>query len=88
MRAIVRALFPTHEKRREIATPIGDEDITLISIEELLVAAKRLQPGKAPGPDHIPNEVLREIVETWPEMLLEMFNKCLMNGTFHARWKK
>ena len=88
MREIVRALFPKHEKRSEIALPIGDEAIPLFSIEELQLAAKRLHPGKAPGPDHIPNEVLREIVETWPELFLETFNRCLMDGTFHARWKK
>ena len=40
--------------------------VPLFQISELKLAAKRLESGKAPGPDSIPNEVLRVTIREKP----------------------
>lgn len=87
MRGIVNTLFPFQE-RRPVRPRHGEEPrIELMTIEELQEAKGRLKYGKAPGPDNIPNEVVREVIEAWPELLLATYNVCLRNGVFHRRWK-
>lgn len=86
---IVETLFPTRERRTRIKTErrvVTQE--TPFSSGELREAAKSLKLGKAPGPDMIPNEVLKLVVEEWPEFLLETYNACLRDGRFPNCWKE
>lgn len=46
-----------------------------------------MKQGKAPGPVYIPEEVLKLVSKFHPQMLLDMYNKCLVEGTFPKRWK-
>jgi len=55
---------------------------------ELLLACKRLPPGKATGPDGVPNEILAKIAAARPRVLLDAFNTCLEKTTFPIRWKQ
>lgn len=43
--------------------------------------------GKAPGPDGVPDEVIRVIVQVRPDLLLPTFNECLKKGVFLNSWK-
>lgn len=88
MSRIVEELFPKHERRPERATPDGNIPEESFNIEELKEAAKRLKKGKAPGPDNIPNEIIVQVIEVWPELLLETYNACLRKGMFPRRWKR
>ena len=54
---IVEALFPEGAPRESYPSDVAPE-VTLFQMSELKLAAKRLDSGKAPGPDGIPNEVL------------------------------
>ena len=54
----------------------------LFTLEELRSEAKQLKNNKAAGPDGIPNEVLKVVVETCPNVLLDVFNRCLRQGIF------
>lgn len=49
---------------------------------------KLLNTGKSPGIDRIPNEVLKMVIDMNPELLLDMCNRCLRNGSFPRTWKK
>lgn len=76
-------LFPTHEV--EVGTEIISEtDTQLIpfTIQELQDAPKSLQNNKAPGPNGIPAEVLKELALKRPVVLLKMYNSCLEEGIF------
>ena len=42
---------------------------------------------KAPGPDGIPNIALKKTIKIAPEMFLHMYNRCLKEGYFPAKWK-
>lgn len=84
---IVSTLFPTHEIRTDpvdelITTPIP------FTTEELQMAAKKLKNNKAPGPDGVPTEVLKDIADARPDILVNMYNHCLIEGTFPTPWKE
>ena len=57
-------------------------------MSELKRAAKRLVPGKAPGSDGIPNEVLRTTIREKPQLILDLLNTCLERGHFPKQWKR
>ena len=63
-------------------------DVPLFQISEIKLAGKRLESGKAPGPDGIPNEVLRATIQENPQLLLTLFNTCLKRGHFPKQWKR
>jgi len=63
------------------------EKSDLFTVEELKEAGKNLPRGKAPGPDGVPDEVLRVIVKQRPNLLLPTFNNCLEAGKFFESWK-
>jgi len=60
----------------------------LFTMEELTQAVAKLPHGKAPGPDHIPNDVIKLAAKRHPGMFIETYNACLSGGEFPARWKK
>ena len=55
--------------------------------KELQEEAKKLKSHKAPGPDRIPNEILKIVVKKCPTLLLDTFNDCLRQGIFPTQWK-
>jgi hypothetical protein len=80
----VRKLFP--QGGPLVWTSPREED-PAFTAEELQAAAKRLRPKKAPGPDGIPPEVVKNLVEEVPEVFLEVMNDCLRIRTFPRTWK-
>lgn len=87
MEKIVEGLFPTHADR----TDDTDDDLTtecpLFTREELERAASLLKPNKAPGPDGVPGELIRLVVQKRPQVLLDLYNGCLAAGVFSKLWK-
>ena len=86
---IVRSLFPHVEpfQRQDRSSCVvrGEEFFTL---EEQKRAGGRLKANTAPGIDGLPNEILKDVIGVYPEILLEVFNSCLREGRFFADWKK
>lgn len=88
MENIVSTLFPTHETR---TNNFSDDDTLatpLFTTEELQAAARKLKNKKAPGPDGVPAEVIKIIADSRPELLLNMYNRCLTDGIFPEPWKE
>lgn len=85
--AIIAELFPIHpaieEEEKRAPAPIPT-----VTQQELQLASTRLSPGKAPGPDGVPNEALKVAVRTNPAMFQNVFSKCLANGIFPTPWKR
>ena len=89
MNGIVDALFPDHpERARTAKDTIDTQDVPLFTKEELLRATNSLKCRKAPGLDGISTEILKFTAQTCPNLLLDMYNCCLMSGVFSARWKE
>ena len=80
MEELVGTLFPDHpvEERDGIAV----DEIPPFTVEELMAVVSGLPGRKAPGPDGIPNEVLKVVAAEKPRVLLDMFNACLRVGLF------
>lgn len=54
---------------------------------EITLAAKRMKNGKAPGPDAVPVEVVRALVEVEPRYLLGVMKRLLARQEFPKEWK-
>ncbi|KAL4104767.1 hypothetical protein QTP88_020043 [Uroleucon formosanum] len=95
---IARGLFPSNPPIEWSSTPcvvgvsaelatLTEESLPLFTRDELFAAAKDLPSGKAPGPDHVPNEVIKVAVRKKAESFLSAFNECLKSGHFPVCWK-
>ena len=71
MDRIVDGLFPTHP-----------EQVWGFTRGELSLAVAQLAAGKAPGPDGIPAEIPGIVEKRRPEILLNLYNTCLVAGVF------
>lgn len=88
MRTIVESLFPMHETRTDTIETGENMQGNQFTVQELQTAARSLKNNKAPGPDGIPVEVIKEIAVQRPDLLLKMYNSCLGEGFFPKDWKK
>ena len=86
---IVRSLFPHVEpSQRQDRSSCVVRRKELFTLEELKRAGWRLKANTAPGIDGVPNEILKEVIGAYPEILLAALNSCLREGRFFVDWKK
>lgn len=84
---IVNHLFPVSRPPEYPEIPFSMQESNLFTMEEIAEAGRSLPRGKAPGPDGVPDEVLRVIVQIRPDLLLNTFNECVKTGLFFESWK-
>uniref|UniRef100_A0A2S2NJ82 Retrovirus-related Pol polyprotein from type-1 retrotransposable element R1 n=1 Tax=Schizaphis graminum TaxID=13262 RepID=A0A2S2NJ82_SCHGA len=84
---IVNHLFPCSKPPVYPALSYQLQESEMLTTAELAEAGRSLPRGKAPGPDGVPDEVLRVIVQVRPDLLLPTFNDCLKKGVFLDSWK-
>ena len=58
------------------------------TLKELKRAGGRLKANTAPEIYGVPNEILKEVIGAYLEILLGAFNSCLREGGFFVDWKK
>jgi hypothetical protein len=56
--------------------PMGQE----VTTDEIISVIKHIAPDKAPGPDSIPNRLLRECRDILAEPLAKLFQDCLQRS--------
>ncbi|KAI5718795.1 hypothetical protein M8J76_000447 [Diaphorina citri] len=81
-------LFPNNPLTVWNYRQINVDEIEPVNNEELLEASLKLAPNKAPGPDCIPPNIIREVVLEIPDVICGVFNKLLCSGTFPKKWKE
>lgn len=69
----------------EVAENIGASEITNQAVEE---AIQKLKNRKSPGPDEIPNELLKYGGPQLSNELKSLFNRILNTGKVPEEWKK
>lgn len=89
LESIVSALFPSSSVCDNLETIVQSEafNIPEFSPEEVAAVARGLPNGKAPGPDGIPNEVLKAAVKAYPGRFALMYNGCLRKAFYPLEWK-
>ncbi|KAH0814569.1 hypothetical protein GEV33_008222 [Tenebrio molitor] len=85
-REAVAKLFPIRPIAEWPRVEIGA--VEPFTTDELRAAALKLRPGKAPGPDGIPPEVIRLLVEVVPRTLLSLMNGLFAAARFPDEWKR
>lgn len=88
MQNIVTFLFPQNNAPEERLRPREIPHIPLFTQKDLEDAARKLKANKAPGPDGIPAEIIKEVALKRPQMMLQMYNSCLQEGIFPDEWKR
>ncbi|GFU00607.1 retrovirus-related Pol polyprotein from type-1 retrotransposable element R1 [Trichonephila clavipes] len=76
------------EIRSDALIYISVTDDPPFTIHEINAVINKLKLKKAPGPDSIPNEVVKKLHEMYPDLFLTVFNSCLRLKTFPRCWKK
>ena len=87
MDRIVDGLFPTHPEQVWGGDDVGDDGVPEFTRVELSLAVAQLAAGKTPDPDGIPAEILGIVAKRRPEILLNLYNTCLVAGVFSKDWK-
>ena len=80
---IVRSLFPHVEpfQRQDRSSCVVRRE-ELFTLDELKIEGRRLKANTTPGIHGLPNEILKEVIVAYPEILLRAFNSCLREGKF------
>ena len=89
LKYIVWSLFPhmeSFQRQNRRSCMVRCED--LFTVEELKRVGRWLKTHTAPGIDRVSNEILKEVIMVYPEILLEDFNSCLREGKFFDEWKR
>lgn len=83
---IVNTLFPMQPtiKWPELEQT---EDYPRITYEEIKICSQKIPTGKAPGPDNIPDLIIKQTATKRPDILCNVFNNCLSEGYFPSIWK-
>ena len=82
LRKIVKVLFPIREPRTSFPNQETLKSRRALQPPKAEGSSEQTIPGKSPGLDGIPNEVVRLIAKKNPQMLMSVFNKCLEEGIF------
>lgn len=98
---VARDLFPSTPVFDWNSVPESSEDIVVImdlsedslrvplfAPVEVAKAVNKLPPGKALGPNLIPNELIKLAYAKFPAVFGECFNACLAAGYFPSSWKR
>lgn len=79
---------PVKNDNEALPIPINGEPQHSIDRAELFNAAKNMKVNTSPGPDGIPDEVLKVIVALNPDVLTDVYNICLSRGSSSRLGKK
>lgn len=72
---IVQAILPAHSIRADAADErVNTEECRLLTRKKLRETVLSMKDRKVPGPDGIPNKVLKLIRKFMPDLLLNAFN--------------
>ncbi|KAL4103980.1 hypothetical protein QTP88_019293 [Uroleucon formosanum] len=87
LQEIIHGLFPT---RQFVDWQIPDDSVATeeVTASELVNLAHALPLGKAPGPDGVPDMVVKAVILRKTADVTNVLNNCLRSGCFPRRWKE
>ncbi|XP_070067099.1 uncharacterized protein [Drosophila virilis] len=88
LKQIVLTLFPRQTPGIAPQLPAnGINDRAPTDDNEVLSIAAKLKADKSPGPDGIPNGVIKAVITAQPRSFVELYNQCIAECTVPCRWK-
>ena len=66
---------------------INQLKIELFTLNEIVLEINNINIYKSSGINNISSRILKDIWQLFPELLLSIVNKAILNGTFHKAWK-
>lgn len=90
-KAALEQLFPRQPEfdRTPYERPLTpDEEAPPVTRAEIILAAERIKPGKAPGEDGVPPAATRVLLKEFPDMVAEVFTGLIRRGAFPTSWKR
>jgi hypothetical protein len=89
-RSIFEKLFITTRCEEIKKMVVQDSEYMGITVseDEVRMAATRIKPGKAPGPDCLPAGVVKEVANRNAQYFAKLFSHLLREGEFPKQWKK
>ncbi|GAB1867751.1 Reverse transcriptase [Camponotus japonicus] len=88
--AVLSRLFPpgpTHDPIALWRDFRWDEPFGITATETDIELRRRPSRGAAPGPDGIPQKVIKGFPDSFIEMMSRFYSKCIHDGKFSTRWK-
>ncbi|KAI4472786.1 hypothetical protein M0804_015611 [Polistes exclamans] len=85
---IVETLFPGGGRPAAPNVSVEETEEIIVTIGEVRKAARRINLGRAPGPDGIPGLVVKSAATYCGRGLAECFTMLLRNGVFPQAWKR
>jgi len=93
---LLTKMVPDNEKMNDKDKTVVDEVNaytnsnleSLISVEKVETALKRVRNKKAPGLDDVNSEIVKRLWYADREVIIIIFNNCLRNSSFHETWKQ
>lgn len=78
------------EGAHEGANPTTDaeRETPEVTTEEVTRAIKKAKTNKAPGPDNLPNEIMKLAFECDPEAFRLLYDECMRRGEVPRQWKE
>lgn len=86
MESIVETLFPSAEVS-VWPPPVRGTTFPEVTVGEIVEASRRIPHGRAPGPDGIPDFVVKHLAKEKPQLLKKLYNSCFYEGIFPEKWK-
>jgi hypothetical protein len=74
--------------RKQSQESIDTADDKEFTVREIKNALASMGNKKVPGEDGITSEIYKSFVKILPRYITDIYNGCLMSGTFPMRWKK
>ncbi|KAM8702435.1 hypothetical protein ACLKA7_001766 [Drosophila subpalustris] len=86
---IIGTLFPSQPQLilPQHQPQLDEPEPALTNIDEVLNLASKIKTSKAVGPDGIPNAAIKMAIAAKPGVFVELYNKCIVEGTVPRRWK-
>ncbi|GBN56197.1 Retrovirus-related Pol polyprotein from type-1 retrotransposable element R1 [Araneus ventricosus] len=80
---------PSHAQiRNTCRIPPSSNDDPMLTVQEVEAAVKNIRSKKAPGPDGLFGDIIKEAYAAKKVFLTDIFNKWLLQGYFPNRWKE
>ena len=82
------AIFQKTQMTNNQAPILRPEAIEQITAEEVLTVFQRCKRNKAPGPDNLTNEILKESLPLTLDIWTRLFNECIKQKTIPDKWRE